>query len=81
MAVLMDFVSNEYKPSHSLGLSQVRSSMREDHSLIHQMLAANVDSEEKAKFKKQAYITLSNYFDMLKRADSLKQLPSIGDFQ
>ena len=45
------------------------------------MLGANSDSEEKARFKKQTYISLSNYFDMFKRADSLKQLSKIGEFQ
>ena len=46
MAIFMDFINLEYKPSHSLGIIQVCMPIDNEQSLIDCLLAANADSEE-----------------------------------
>ena len=53
-----------------------------DDALIDRMTQANVlDSESLKLYRRTAYSSLSSYLDLFRRADSLKQVPKIGDFQ
>ncbi len=40
-----------------------------------------IDSEEFIRFKKQAYSKLYCYLDLLNKADNLKSIPKVLDFQ
>ena len=40
-----------------------------------------MDSESLKQYRRTAYSCLSSYLDLFKRADSLKQVPQIGNFQ
>ena len=68
MSHFMEFVDLEYKPTHQFK----NSTSSHEYDCIQLLLSANSDSDLKAKLKKQAYISLSNYLDMFKRAESLK---------
>jgi hypothetical protein len=49
---------------------------------IEKMTQANImDSESMRTYRRTSYACLSSYLDLLRRADSLKQVPQIGDFQ
>lgn len=71
------FVEKEYAPLHKLK----ETNLDKSKTIIDRMTYANMlDSMVHKGFKRQAYSTLSSYFDMFKRSESLRQVPMIGDF-
>ena len=70
------FVDTEYTPLHQ----QRKQSIDSNKSLIDRMTYSNMlDSVVHKTFRRQAYSTLSSFLDMLKRSESLKQVPRIAE--